>query len=410
MNLLVLAARNIVRYRHRTLVTTLAMAFAGAIMILFSTLMVGLLQASERNAVVMNLGDVQVHAQGYREDPDLYNVIRDPEDIVQKIHGSAQESGVRASYRLYGFGLAASGRASSGIQLRAIVPALEAQVTQLHKHVAQGQWLSPEDDYGVVIGRRLAKTLGIGPGDELVFLGQASDGSIANDVFRVRGVLKSVAEGVDRSGVYLLMSTFRQLMAMPQGAHEIAAIRLDRTTPLAAIKQSVLDSAPGYEVMDWKELRPVLANILESAGDQMLFMLIITYTAVATVVLNAMLMSVFERIHEFGVMKALGVTPWQLIRLIYAETFLQVLIASLLALAGGWALSQYFHDNAIDLSQIASGASFAGVAMDPLWRTELTAESFYIPIILQVVIALLAVLYPAIKAAVIQPVKAIYYR
>ena len=90
--------------------------------------------------------------------------------------------------------------------------------------------------------------------------------------------------------------------------------------------------APGYETLDWRKLQPVIARILELADAQLVFMLLVVYVAVAMVVLNAMLMSVFERIHEFGVMKAIGVTPWQITALVFMETLVQVSAAGLLAL------------------------------------------------------------------------------
>jgi ABC-type antimicrobial peptide transport system permease subunit len=142
----------------------------------------------------------------------------------------------------------------------------------------------------------------------------------------------------------------------------------------------------------------------------MIIMIIITYTAVAMVVLNAMLMSVFERIRELGIMKAVGVTPWQIMWLIYAEMFIQVAVASVMAILSGLSLSLYFQKNGIDLSSMAEGASFGGVAMDPVWRAYLTTDAVVIPIIFLFIIASLAVLYPALKAAVIQPVSAIHHR
>jgi len=406
MNLLALALRNVMRNWHRSLVTTLAMAFAGSVMILFAALMDGLMQASERNAVAMNLGDMQIHAPGYRDDPDLYTRIEHPEVLLQRL----RKAGFHASARLYGFGLAASGSTSAGVQLRGIDPVTEAGVTQVHRHLLHGQWLDSADRDGVVLGRKLARTLGLVPGDEVVIVSQASDGSMADALFRVRGVLKSVGESVDRAGFYLLDTAFRELMVVPQGAHEIALLRADRDRDLDAASAEVAALAPGYETRDWRALQPVIARILELADAQLLFMLLIVYVAVAMVVLNAMLMSVFERIREFGVMKAIGVAPWQITALVFLETLLQVVLACLLALAVGWWSARYFQSNGIDLSGIASAASIGGVALDPVWYARVTPHALLLPIVFLIAVALLAVIYPAVKAAVIRPVAAIHYR
>ena len=406
MRILSIASRNVVRNWRRTLVTTLAMGFAGFIMILYATLTEGLLQTSERNAVAMNLGDMQIHAEGYRDDPDLYKRIDNAAGLVNKL----QQAGFHATQRVYGFGLAAAGSTSAGVQLRGVNLANEATVTQIHQHVMQGNWLADTDPMGVVIGRKLARTLGVKPGDEVIIIGQATDGSMANDLYTVRGILKSIGEGVDRAGFFMVERTFRELMVLPQGAHEIAVMRPDRSRNLESATAQVAALSPGYETMNWRQLQPVIARILDLADASTIIMVLITYVAVAMVVLNAMLMSVFERIRELGIMKALGVTPWQLTLLVYAETMVQVVMAGIIALASGWSVSHYFQNNGIDLSAISSSVSFGGVAMDPIWRAYVTTEAVVLPIVFLFIIAAAAVIYPAIKAAVIRPVKAIYYR
>ena len=340
-----MASRNVLRNWRRTLVTTLAMGFAGLIMILFASLMEGLLQASERNAVAMDLGDIQIHAYGYRDDPDLYKLIKNPEKIVKAI----KAAGLYATQRLYGFGLVASGSASAGVQLRGIDLVNESKVTQIHNHVFAGRWLDKNAPKGVVLGKKLAKTLGVKPGDELVFVGQASDGSMANDLYNVRGILKSVGEEIDRAGLYMIIKEFRKLMVVDEGAHEIAVMRPDRSTDLVAARDKVASLAPGYETLDWRSLKPVIARILDLADAQMIIMVSITYVAVAMIVLNAMLMSVFERIRELGIMKAIGVTPWQIMLMVYMETIVQIVMASIIALLLGISVSYHFPGNSMRL-------------------------------------------------------------
>ena len=405
MKILSIASRSVFRNWRRTLITTLAMGFSGFIMILFAALMAGMLQTSERNAVAMNLGDIQIHAEGYRDDPDLYNRIDNTADLVNKL----QQAGFHATQRIYGFGLAAAGSTSAGVQMRGVNLKNEATVTQVHKHVMQGQWLADSDPMGVVIGRKLARTLGVRPGNEVIIIGQATDGSMANDLYTVRGILKSIGEEVDRAGFFMVERSFRELMVLPEGAHEIAVMRPDRSSDLESATAQVAALARGYETLNWRQLQPVIARILDLADAQTIIMILITYVAVAMVILNAMLMSVFERIREFGIMKAIGVTPWQLMALVYAETMIQVVIASIISLASGWSAAHYFQKNGIDLSAIASSTSFGGVAIDPIWNAHVTTEALALPVVFLFIIAAAAVIYPAIKAAVILPVKAIHY-
>ncbi len=204
---------------------------------------------------------------------------------------------------------------------------------------------------------------------------------------------------------------FRELMAIPDGFHEIVVARDDRTTDLDEVTDYIQGQLPDYEVKNWKQLMPVISKMLEGADAQMIVMLIITYVAVATIILNAMLMTVFERMHEFGIMKALGVRPWQIVQLIYAETLIQALAASAIALVFGWWLSDYLQLHGIDMSSFMTGSvSFGDIAFDPTWYTYVTPESLATPVIFLIFIALLAVIYPASKAALTKPIDAIYFR
>jgi ABC-type lipoprotein release transport system permease subunit len=406
INLVSFSIRNIFRQRRRTIITTAAMAFAGIIMILYAALLEGLLVSMERNVVAMDLGEIQIHPPGYRSDPDLYTRIENADRLIEEIGGL----GLAASPRLYGFGLAASGSASSGIQFRGVDLAREPGVTEIHQHVMRGRWLDASDPQGAVIGRKLSRTLDVSVGDEVVVLSQATDGSIANDLFIVRGVLKAVNEEIDRSGFFMPGPKFRELMVLPEGVHEIAVVRKDRSLDLSEARTQIGWLAPDLSVLDWRQLQPVLARVLELSDVSLITMLLIAYTAVAMVVLNAMLMSVFERIREFGVMKAVGMSPVQVAAVIFCEALIQAAAASLLAVAIGVPLSRYFEIHGIPLSSDESTGTIAGVALDPTLYARLTADAVIEPVVFLMAIAGLAVIYPAIKAAVIRPVEAVRYR
>lgn len=406
MNMLSLAARNVMRNGHRSLVTTLAMAFACAMMIVFASLMEGFVVGSERNIVSMNTGDIQIHLPSYRDEPDIYKQINQSPELVTAI----RQAGFMASERLFAYGLMASDQSSSGVQLRGVDLDYESTVTQINQHIQTGTWLDKSDSHGVVIGKKLARLLDVSIGSELIFVGQTADGYMANDRFYIRGVLKSVSAGMDSSGVIMSNAMLQELISLPDGAHEIAIMRSDRNTDLALAVEIIDDLiADDLEILNWQQLMPVISQFLQTAQVQSLIMLVFTYIAVASVVLNAMLMSVFERIHEFGIMKAVGVRPWQLIRIIYAETFIQTLFASILGLLLGVSVTWYFEQNGLDLSSLSEGISFAGIALDPVWYAAMSVESLLSPILFLFVIAAVAVIYPALKAAVIRPVDAIHH-
>ncbi|MFQ5431958.1 MAG: ABC transporter permease [Nitrospinota bacterium] len=406
MKIVPYAFRNVWRSRHHTFVTILAMAFTGFIMIFYASLMEGFVRNMERNAVGMDLGDIQIHAPGYREDPDLYKRIKNPDEIIKKL----KSAGFTATQRLYGFGLGSSGSSSAGVTMRGIDMQNEMKVTQMYRHILEGSWLSETDPKGVVIGRKLARTLGVKPGDEIVILSQAADGSMANDLYTLKGILKSVGAGVDRTALLMTEKSFRELMALPEGAHEIAAMRTDRTTDLQTATEKARKIAPGLEVKNWRELQPLLARMNDLIDNSLIFMLLIAYVAIGMVVLNATLMSVFERIRELGVMKALGLSPLGTATLIFTEAMIKTTAAALFAVATGVPLSLYYQTHGIDLSAVTGGSTITGIAFDPVWHSRLTYESVIMPVVLLFAVVGLSALYPAVKAALIVPVKAIYYR
>ena len=166
MRILVMAWRNLWRYRRRTLVTVAAMTLALLIMVLYTSLVEGYLRDLERNIVDIELGDIQVFAPDYRDNPSIYNRIDDPELLLAQL----RKRGLRATARLLGGGLAAAGESSAGVILKGIDVAQDATVSQISEHVEQGNWLDATDQNGVVVGNRLAHTLGVAPGDELVLL------------------------------------------------------------------------------------------------------------------------------------------------------------------------------------------------------------------------------------------------
>ncbi|MDF1589706.1 MAG: ABC transporter permease [Gammaproteobacteria bacterium] len=404
MNIATFAARNIIRNSHRTLVTSLAMAFACAMMIMFATLMEGLVAGSERSIVAMNTGDIQIHRFGYRDNPDIYDVVEHASALAAHI----REAGFNVTERQFAFGLMASDDSASGVQLRGVDLEFENSVTELDQHIQKGQWLATSDPHGVVIGKKLARLLDVQLNDELVFVGQTADGFMANDTFYIRGILKSVSANIDNAAVFMSNQMLRELIALPDDAHELVIMRQDNQD-LNEATQQIQMIASDYEVLSWPKLLPVIYQFLETAHVQTLIMMLFTYIAVGSVVLNAMLMSVFERIHEFGVMKAVGVGPWQLIKLIYAEMMIQVVIASVIGVIVGGTASLYFQQYGIDLSTIADDFSFAGLALDSIWYALITLESIVMPVVFLVVIAVIAVIYPAAKVAMLKPIDAIHH-
>lgn len=382
------------------------MAFAGAIMVFYISLFDGYMQQMQRTALNLHVGEIQIHAAGYRKDPDIFRRVQNATSVVERL----EAKGYRAAPRLFSFALAAAGSASSGVQLRGVDVAREKTVTRLHDHLRTGAWVDPAVPDGVVVGRKLARALNVSVGDEVVVVGQGADGSTADRLFKIRGVLRPVADDVDRAGFFIPESTFREMLVVPDGAHEIVVVGAQPLVDLDAAVTDIASVAESQEVLHWKKLQPVLARMIELSDGSAIFLLLVTYIAVGMVVLNAALMSVFERIREFGILKALGFSPRQIGGIVIAESMMQATIASLIALAFGLPLSLYYEVHGLDFSSISGASSFGGIAMEPVWYTAVSAGSVVQTVAMLFVMVLLAAIYPGIKAALIRPVDAIHHR
>ena len=185
-------------------------------------------------------------------------------------------------------------------------------------------------EYRVLVGRALAQSLGVTPGSELAVVGQGKAGSIANDLYTVAGVLPSAIDLVNRQGVLMSLEDAQQLFVMPDEASEIIlhAARPEAARELAG-GVAARPAFAGLEVLPWQDVVPELVAILELADVSSYIVLIFVFVAAAAGVANTMMMATFERLHEFGMLLALGATPGRIMRLIVAEAALLGLLVAL---------------------------------------------------------------------------------
>lgn len=399
-----MAWRNLWRNPRRTLVTIGTMTVALTALVVFAGLMRGMQTALEQNVVELETGDVQIFKKGYEDRPSLYERIADPDALLAKL----DRAGYPATARLRASGLAAAGASSGGALLIGVDVERDRRVSRVWREVADGSWLDPADPKGVVIGRRLARSLGLRPGGEILLLTNAADGSMANELYRVRGVLRSMGDAIDRGGVFMNAGAWRALLVVPDGAHQII-VRRPAGVDLETARATVAKLAPGYDVKSWVELLPTLANILETQRGSMVLIDLIVYAAVAIVLLNAMMMAVFERIRELGVLKAVGMKPGSVFALVAVEGLWHTAAAVALGLALAAPLLYYLVHHGINLSALA-GTSVQGVAYNSEWHAEVDRSTFAGPITMLIFAVGVALTFPAIKAARLQPVDAMHYR
>jgi len=402
MRIIKTAWRNIWRNSRRTSITLTAMILSMVVLILTYSLMRGMMIQMEASVTNLIVGEVQIHHHEYLEDRSLYDTVEDPKPIIE----AARSADIASAGRSFGYGLISSGTKSAGAQFWGVFPRQEREVDDLARNMLKGEFLSEEPGMNVVLGRKLARTLNADIGSELVVVVQASDGSIGNDLFYVSGILKGVGEGIDRSVALIHYADFESLFVLPGLFHEIVLNSKGKIE--AETMADIIRRVSGNnEVKTWRQIMPGVSDMLATYGGAIILFELIFFLAAGLGVLNTMLMATYERIPEFGLIKAIGASPWRIIREITAEAFILGFISSIAGGIIGTLLSFYFMYFPIDLSGFAEGFNTSGIVISASWRAALSPAGIFIPIVAMWAISVLSALYPAIKAARLDPARAL---
>ena len=396
------AWRNIWRNKRRTFITLSAVCLATAIMIVSYALMDGLFRQAVDNVTNLIVGEVQVHARGFLTDRSMYKSIRDPQALLRM----ADKKRIGAAPRSIGFGLVARTTKSAGAMIWGVDPGRERSAFDLAKHVVRGRYLASAPKKEMVLGRKLARSLGAKVGSEIVVVVQAADGSMGNELYKVVGIFKTAGDNIDRAGAFIHARDFSELFVSGGRVHEVALNSRGRLKPVV-IKILAEGVAPRADVKTWGQLMPAMNDMMAMLDAFLALFGLIFVFAAALGVMNTMLMATKERVREFGIMIAAGATRWRIIRDVCAETLVLVAVATALGTAIGVAGGWYFAVYGLDTSMFAGQYSVGGVAFDPVWRAALSVKSIVVSVVMMFIVCVIASLYPALVAARLDPVKAI---
>ena len=405
MKTIKLSWRNLWRNPTRTNVTISAVALCIAILIIFQSMIVGLIEKAVFNTTNLIIGEVQIHANDYLNDRSIYKSLKNRE----KIKSIAKKNNIGFVERSYGFGLISSGTKSAGTQFWGVNPESELQHFNFAKHMDEGNFLTNSSLNKIVLGKKLALSLAAKVGSELVVFVQGADGALGNELFYVSGILKNVADNIDRGAAIILKSDFDILFSSNDLIHEIALNSKGNFEP-EEIQDLMSAEIKDVEIDTWKQLMPTISLMTEKMSVFMrtLFSLIFTIAA-GLGIMNTMIMSTYDRMKEFGIIRAIGATPWRIIKQVSLEAITLTVIASIIGTIVGLSVALYFQKYGFDVSG-QGNLSFGGVVMDPIWRASVSLEIVLLPITLMILICVISSLYPASIAARIKPVEAIHYK
>ncbi len=402
MNYFKMAYRNLGRHRRRSILSGLALALGTALLMFIAAFFEGEMRSSMEATLRLNSGHLQVQDADY--DPDKLSVaweylIENPQQVAAQIE--ALDEVQAATPRLFASGIVSVANESIGVQIMGIVPDSEANAPYTEGLVS-GKFLSADDREGIVIGLPLAESLGLKVGDQLNLLVNTSDGSVDEQLFTVRGIFTTGTTAYDKGIVFLPLAKSQAFSGAENHASMIFILLKDREQAEAV---AAAIQGPGYQVKTWTELNELLVLVNDFSDAYLSIINLIILGVTATVIVNTLLMSVFERTREIGILSAIGMKGRQVITLFLAE-------ASLLALGGitfgslaGWAISAYYGKVGIYFGDFGMSNDF--ILQDRIY-TILTPDAALNLIVTAFIITVLASLYPARMASRMEPVEALH--
>jgi len=397
-----MAFRNIFRQRRRSLLTGLMMMGGFTLCSVF----LGIQYGSYGNIIDLftrdHTGHVQIHRFGYLDKPSLYRTMAAEDSVEEKVLGVAHVESVAP--RVYSPALAFVGKKTTGAEVVGIDPIKEASTTRISHKVDQGQYLSESSSNDIIIGGGLAEILNIGLDDEVALIGQGADGSIANDIFKVRGIISKEVSSYDKMKCYMHIKKAQEFLVLEGRIHEIAVLLDDEDSARkTAIEISEKIGDEGLSVDPWQVVEKEFyrAMLIDNQGNYISQGIIILMVAIG--VLDTVLMSILERTKEFGVMRALGTRPAAVFKLIVIETLLLCLIAIAVGVVLSFFLNYYLSIHGIKMS---TSFEYGGITFDTM-LSEVSFIVFWVPALVTFLAAVTVSVFPAIRAARIVPVKAL---
>ena len=398
----ILAWRNLWRNYRRTLIMLLAITVGVWAMIFMTALLRGMVDNMVRTGISVLPGHVQIHAMAYRDDPSVTHSLSAPSKALLEVLNSVQVAAWTSRVKVPA--MISSEQDNRGITLLGIDPGGEMALGFNNADVIEGRFLDGPDDRGIVIGKKLMERLETRLGKRVVVMSQDPENTIADRGFRVVGVYKADLESREESFVYTGRDVIQTMLGIGSNVSEIAILGHDYRTP-ESLTLSIRNVVPAdQEVLSWLELDPYLSTMMRVMDGFVLVWMVVIFLALSFGLVNTLMMAIFERVREIGLMRALGMRPSAIVYQILMES---LMLLALGLLAGNvLAISTIIWlKDGIDVSAVSEGMEMMGAAsvMYPVmeWPDLVLANAVVI------VLGIITSLLPAWRAAQYRPVEAL---
>ncbi len=397
-----LAWRNLWRNHRRTLIMLLAIVLGTWAMIFMTALMRGMVSQMVADGISVLPGHVQAHHPDYRDDPSIVNLIDvNDAELVERL-ASANFAGWATRVRVPA--VITSEYDSRGVTLLGIDPRQERGLTFVDYEAVEGRFLESVDDNGIVIGRKLATTLNTQIGKRIVLMSQDPDNEIADRGFRVVGLFDANVQAYEENYVFAAKTTLQKMLRIGDQVSELFVLGNDFRDVESEYEKTVEIIDGRAEVKRWIELDAYLGTMLSVMDGFVLVWIIVIFLALSFGLVNTLVMAVFERVREIGLMLALGMRPVYILGQIIVESLLLLGIGLAIGTALAWAAVQPMKDG-VDLSIVGDGMEMWG--MSSVLYPELLLSDVILANVVVLVLGFLASLSPAWRAANYEPIEAI---
>jgi len=402
--ILKMSFRNLMRNKRRSVFSALAIAIGTALLLFMSATIRGEMRGSLDLTINLRTGHLQIHAKDYKDENmslKRADMIEGPLDISDQIEGIPQVKA--ASPRLNISGILAFKNETIGVQILGIDPPSAANSIYREGLVA-GEFLTSDDREGVLIGLPLAESLDLGPGDSIDLILNTSEGDTDEQNFIIRGVYTTNTPGYDKATIFMPLEK-AQTISRTENYASMIYILLNNMDDTAEVKKAI--QAPGYIIEDWEELNKLIILVEKLSNAMMFFFNLMVLGVTSTVIMNTLLMAVYERTREMGILGALGMKGKQIRSLFLTEATLLAFGGVVIGLAVGVPLVLYYAQVGFffgDLGISANSSFMLGNSIYP-YPTFGDVVSVSIAAFL---ITILSGYYPASQASKLEPVEALH--
>jgi len=397
-----LAWRNLWRNHRRTIVMVSAITIGVWAMIFMTALMRGMVNDMIRDGIRTLPGHVQVHHPGFRDDPSVNNLIPMSDAALTEAFSTSDLDGWSSRVKVPA--IISSERESRGVTLIGVDPGLEQSIGAIGSNIAEGRNLEDVDDGGVIVGRKLAEKLDTELGKRVVLMSQDPDNEIADRGYRVVGLFEANLELHEETFVFAGKATLQKMLGIEDQVTEVAVLAADYRNVNDETEQVRRLMTGDVEVLPWQELNSYLGSMLKVMDGFVLVWMIVVFLALSFGLVNTLVMAVFERVREIGLMLALGMRPASILGQIVVESILLLILGLILGNTLAWASVVPLQDG-IDISAVAQGMEMFGASS--ILYPELTLDDMILANVVVLVLGFFASLSPAWRASRYEPIEAI---